>query len=161
MTAVAVVTVQPATQADVAAFRRLLVAHLREMRTKGSEIQPTDRTADFYCGLFDRYVGGGADGVVVMADDVGFSMAGDATLPLDSDFGKTAIGWGTYVVPGERGAGLGNELRRVLRAELRERGFQTVLGGTHIGDLVALASVRHTGWRPYQLQGYDDLRRGD
>lgn len=150
-----------ATLADGAAFRKLLMAHLREMRAKGSEIHPTDRSADFYCGLFDRYVTGRADGVVVMADDVGFSMAGDATLPLDSDFGKTAIGWGTYVAPEARGAGLGNELRRVLRAALRERGFQTVLGGTHIGDLVALASVQHTGWKPYQLQGFDDLRRGD
>lgn len=161
MTVAVAVAVRPAILADSGAFRPLLMAYLREMRAKGSEIQPTNRTADFYHSLFVRYVTGAADGAVVMAGDVGFSMAGDATAPVDSDFGKTALGWGTYVAPVARGDGLGDDLRRALRAALRARGFQTVLGGAYVGDLAAHASVKRTGWKPYQVQGYDDLRRGD
>lgn len=158
-------TVRLANRDDLPAVYDLLNAYLTDMRSKGAEIQPTIRTLDFYASLADRYVDGEVDGAVVVADSesglVGVSMAGDCTLPIDSDYGKTAIGWGTYVVPSERGNHLGDSLRQVLRNALRSAKFDTVIGGTYITDNAALCSVQHTGWRPYQIMGYDDLHRGD
>lgn len=157
--------VRAAATSDLPSLHFLLHAYLTEMRSKGSEIQPTTRTVDFYSELATNYVDGEVEGVVIVAHDnnslVGFSMAGDCTLPIDSDYGKTAIGWGTYVVPSSRGQHLGDALRHALRNALRSAKFDTVLGGTYINDSASLCSVQHTGWRPYQIMGYDDLRRGD
>jgi hypothetical protein len=150
---------------DLVSVSCMIEAYLHDMRAKGSEIQPTPRSVGFYAGLAANYVSKAVKGVVVVADNgdslIGFSMAGDCTLPVDSDFGRTAIGWGTYVSPLARGTRLGDALRCALRRALRELRFDTVLGGVYIGDTVAMNSVRRTGWHPYQVQGFDDIRRGD
>lgn len=153
--------IHPARPGDLDHFRSMERDYLTELRLHGSEIQPTERSVGFYCDLFDAFVvHRSIDGVVVISD-IGFSMAGNATSGLDTDFGKTAIGWGTYVAPHGRGFGHANELRKALRIELRRLGFQTVTGGVHPGNAPAIDSLHHTGWTQCQLYGYDDLRRGD
>lgn len=148
-----------ARPADRPVFRSLVMDYLVEMRSKGSEIQPTEKTVDFYCSLFDAYTSGDKEGVIVFAPAYAFSMAGDATMPIDTDFGKTAVGWATYVSPGSRGRDVASILRSSLRSHLRTLGFQTILGGVYTSDTAAAASTMKTGWRPYMLQGFDDLRR--
>lgn len=156
--------IRKATASDLDRLRCLLHAYLIEMRLKGAEIQPTPRTLDFYSNLAQRYVR--VDGTVLIAENddgncVGFTMAGNCSLPIDSDFGKSAMGWATYVMPAHRGHNTANELRRELRTELRNLGFDTVIGGVYQGDTAAMNSVQHTGWVPYLIHGYDDLHRGD
>ncbi len=160
-TEIGIADISIASADDLYAFRHMVRDYLVELRLHGSEIQPTDRSVDFYCGLFNAFiVDCSMDGAVVISD-LGFSMAGDATSGLDTDFGKTAIGWGTYVAPGGRGRGHAGGLRKALRVELRRLGFQTVTGGIHPGNTPAIKSLRQTGWEPCQLYGFDDLRRGD
>lgn len=157
----AALNIRLAGQGDLDHFRSMVRDYLTELRLHGSEIRPTERSVDFYCDLFDAFVvRRSIDGAVVISD-IGFSMAGNATSGLDTDFGKTAIGWGTYVAPRGRGSGHASELRRVLRIELRRLGFQTVTGGVHPRNAPAIDSLHRTGWTSCQLYGHDDLRRGD
>lgn len=153
-------SVRTATVEDLPVLLPMLTAYLHEMRHKGSELQPTPRTINFFYDLCEHVIAQTLDGALVLSED-GFSLASDCTLPLDSDHGKTALGWGTWVRPEARGSALGDELRRALRTELRRKGFVTVLGGVYMDDKAALNSVMRTGWTPYIIHGRDDLSRGD
>lgn len=147
----------------VAADRDELLAmareYLRELRGLGSEVRPTARTLDAWGHLFDNYVGGAFAGVVVIAPGCGFSMAGESgTAPFDTDFGRAAYAWGTYVRPPHRRAGISGELRRVLREGLLAAGFDTVLGGVHLDNQAGRASLHRLGFRFHQMIGFERLR---
>lgn len=116
--------------------------YLTEMAAKGSEILPTPRTLAFYADLFDAYTSGTKLGIAAVAYPAAVSMAGDATPGYDSTQGRTAIGWGTYVVPELRDRGHAAEIRNFVIAELARRGFQTLLGTVQVGDNDALSSIR-------------------
>jgi GNAT superfamily N-acetyltransferase len=129
------------TSEDRDFFLRLWNAHLHEMHAKGSEILPTTRTLDFYGDVFDAYLSGAREGVVAILYPAGVSLAGDATPSWDSLHGKTAIGWGTYVVPELRDRGHADALRRFVIGELAAIGFETLLGSVGVGDEAAEASI--------------------
>lgn len=145
-------------------FEGLLSVYLYELREAGSEIRPTDRTFNFWMSLFDAYVDGSMPGVVLLSVDetphlIGFSMAGAMPLPYDTDFGNSAFGWGTFVLPLYRRERIGSELRESLMAALEALGFDTVLGGVHISNRAGLASLGAVkGFTPHQVVGYARLR---
>lgn len=134
-------SVRLAVPADRGLFLTLWQSYLEEMRTKGSEILPTERTLNFYVNLFDAYVNGERPGVVAVIYPIAVSMAGDCTPDYDSTFGKQAIGWGTYVAPVARNHGNANRLREFVWGALSALGFDTLLGTTQLGDDGAAASL--------------------
>jgi GNAT superfamily N-acetyltransferase len=135
-------SVRLATPDDRGFFLRLWWDYLVEMREKGSEILPTERTLDFYATVLDSYLTGERVGVAIVQYPIAVSMAGDATPAWDSTQGQTAIGWGTYVEPGFRSRGVARKIRDFVIAELTKQGFETLLGTVGVGDPEALASIR-------------------
>lgn len=159
-----------ATVTDSAPFMTLAADYLTEIRALGSEIRPTQKTMEFWRLLFDAYTDPenanaavGICGAITLSLDAsvlcGFSIAGSTgpTL-LDTDFGHTAYGWGTYVVPAQRGKGISGNLRAVLMRALRNLGFDTITGGVHVGNAAGHASLaRDPNYRVYQICGYERL----
>lgn len=133
--------VRHATPDDRSFFLGLWFRYLHEMHAKGSEILPTSRTLAFYADVFDAYLAGAREGVVAIDYPAGVSLAGDVTPSWDSLHGKTAIGWGTYVVPELRSQGHADALRSFVIAELGGLGFETLLGSVGVEDDEALASI--------------------
>ncbi len=139
-------------------FLEMAREYLHELRKAGSEVRPTARTLAAWGHLFDNYLRGAYAGVVVIAPGVGFSMAGETgASPFDTDFGRSAYSWGTYVRQEHRGNGVSGELRRLLRAGLVEAGFDTVLGGVHLDNRAGRASLRRLGFRFHQMLGFEQL----
>lgn len=134
-------SVRHATPDDRTFFLGLWSRYLHEMHAKGSEILPTHKTLEFYGDVFDAYLEGAREGVVAIDYPAGVSLAGDASPSWDSLHGKTAIGWGTYVVPELRGNGHADDLRRFVIEQLKTQGFETLLGSVNVGDDQALASI--------------------
>ena len=96
-------------------------------------------------------------GVCVLVADCAFGLATDTGMVVDTDFGQAAFGHGTYVRPQYRQQGLSKLIRDRVREELRARGFQTVIGGLHLQNDVAVRSLDHTGFTAYMLLGYERL----
>lgn len=153
---------------DYQAFTRLVTAHLLELRGLGSEVQITERTLGFWQDLFYLFarpcvlpVGAlvsGVEGAIVMVDDIAFSIAGRTGHSfVDTDFGKTAQGYGTYVDPEHRGRGLSRLLRDRMRVELKARGFETIVGGVHLNNAGGAASLKDSAFTWYQLVGFERL----
>lgn len=134
-------SVRHATPDDRPFFLGLWSRYLHEMHAKGSEILPTPKTLDFYVDVFDAYLTGAREGVVAISYPAGVSLAGDASPSWDSLHGKTAIGWGTYVVPELRGNGHADALRQFVIEQLKARGFETLLGSVNVSDEQALSSI--------------------
>lgn len=160
------IVVRLAVDADNSDFIDMAYKYLVEMRSLGSEVLPTARTLEFWGYLFELYLPHDAHGVVVIAVDtinqsipVGFSMAGSPTptSDVDTEFGSIAIGHGTYVRPAYRGRGLSRRLRDALRQQLRDRGFDTIVGGVHLANGGGAASLKGSGFTAYQLLGYERL----
>lgn len=159
--------VQLATPDYQSDFLLMLRAYMTELRAQGCEILPTERTLDYWSGVFDilstkRPDAGAAVIATVPAHgdwsmgawSVGFSLASIVDLPFDTDFGVTAMGHGTYVLPSHRGVGVGTAMRKALCDRLREIGVHTLLGGLHLNNLAGAASLKNTGFQLHQMLGY-------
>lgn len=161
--------IRDATRQDRRLFLSLWHDYLKELRDLGSEVLPTDRTLTFYAGLFDGYVGGVLHGVVLFSvrgpatpDDVGVLMWGEVPSTgahPETEFGRIAQGWGTYIAPAARGEGLSSSLRREAKRRLREMGFDSVIGGAHTMNDRGLDTGVGAGFRIYQKLGVLDLRK--
>lgn len=175
MSAIAYLT-RLASPTDSDEFLAMMYEHLCELRRLGSEIQPSEATLDHFFNLFVSYVNSTLDedtrtefgleaplsGVVAVLDlenvVQGFSMAGEIGPQLvDTDFGRVAIGHGTYIRPAYRGRGLSRELRDLVRRELKSRGFDTIVGGVHLNNSLGAASLKSSSFSWYQLVGYERL----
>lgn len=90
-------------------------------------------------------------GTVALCTD-GFSAAG-MECPQDTPWGgKVAVGLGTYVRPAARRKGLATKLRRLVLDKLKEDGFSAVVGMTHTGNEVGVASIQTIDrWRWHPL----------
>lgn len=160
--------VRLATPEDYDQFMTLAAAYLVELRERGSEIRPTARSLQFYADLFHTFIihrkliekdqaVRPPYAVVLMVEDYAFSAAMGVPHVFDTDFGYTAYGHGTYVHPDHRRKGLSVLLRDRMRAELRLRGFETIVGGVHLGNETAAASLKDSTFTWYQIVGYERL----
>lgn len=149
---------------DLHAFLRLYIEYLTELRTLGSEVQVTERTIEYFGDLFVAYTTERGRGAVALLGDTGdvdfsgFSMAGEVGPQLiDTDFGRIAVGHGTYIRPEYRNRKLSGPLRDCVREELRRWGFETIVGGSHLNNTGGAASLKDSTFRWYQLVGYERL----
>jgi GNAT superfamily N-acetyltransferase len=162
--------IHEAIPTDLDDFRLMAFEYLTELRTVGSEVIVSERTVEYWSDVFALYIDEPELGVVVLAYQpdhdrpLGFSMAGAASpepSPMDTEFGKTAIGHGTYVRPGFRQSGVGQALRARVKQMLRERGFDTLVGGVHLANERGIASLRESGFIAHQILGYEKLQQSE
>lgn len=127
--------VRLAVAGDLDVVMALLRGYLDESHRLGhTDILPTDRTLGWYAGLFGDYLSGNLAGACAVLDTPkgirGFSLAGEtpAGLPWDSDLGRRAYGWGTWVRADWRGQGWGTQLSLAVQGHLRDRGVEVLIG---------------------------------
>lgn len=155
------IEVRNATKHDQRVFLVLWREYLEECRKMGSEIQPTVRTMNFFGRLFFNYVHKIVDGICLIAGDAdgvlfwGLPLGG---LPFDTDFGRTAQGWGTYVRPLHRREGISLVLREEAKRELARRGFDSVLGTVLDSNRPGRVLLQSAGFTLYSRIGILRLR---
>ena len=136
--------VRLATKGDRLEFLGRWREMLQENYRIGGEIIPSDVNVERYGDLFDVYVSGMAEGVVVVAEDEGEIVAvlmwGFGGEPFETRFSKFAVGWGTYVAPSHRRRGLSDRVRDYGEERLKQLGFKTVLGQAVDSNEAGLAS---------------------
>ena len=135
------------------AFIDMLGDYLEEESSNGSELSPSVRNFNFLAEIARLYLFGQIDGVVLLAGEVGFLLWGKAPNQLDYRWGKTAVGWGTYVRPGFRGQGISKALREEGKRQLRNKGFAVVLGAVLVGNTAGKESGIKAGFEIYREQG--------
>jgi GNAT superfamily N-acetyltransferase len=153
--------IRPAAAGDRKDVAALIYNYLLCMREKGSEVIPSDRTLSFFTEVFDLYLEGDEEGVVLVAVSpggslVGITMAGH-TIPFDTIYGKTATGWLTFVTPEARGHGTGTHLRGALRSALRDLGYSAIAAGYHMWNDDSRRFVEQRGFRSLQVYGVETL----
>lgn len=149
--------VRVAVSGDRSMAAAMIREFMVEMRDRGSEVIPSDRSLAFYLSLFDNYTSGEILGVAIISGGGGgVSMAGHVH-PLDLVHGQTATGWLTYVRPQFRGNGLGSTLRILLRNTLRRQGFTAIAAGYHIWNESSIRLAESRGFQSKQLYGYELL----
>jgi hypothetical protein len=104
---------------DLSAFDEMLRRYLMEEAKAGSPVRMTRRTLDFYRDLARGYLIGAEAGLLVFAEDetavwpqpTGFTLAGAGPWLtwIDTEHGKTATVWITWMEPRfrKKGAALG------------------------------------------------------
>ncbi len=92
----------------------------------------------------------GGRGAFLVVRRGGVPVGCGAVRRLDAD---TAELKRMYIIPAERGAGLGRRLVAVLEAEARSLGARRVVLETGVRQLAALALYRAAGFRPVPLYG--------
>jgi len=146
-----------ARRADLPEFIQLWTDFIEELAQVGGEFVADEGTLRDVRNLFDAYVSGALDGLVVLYEPpgeglqgVGFigETRGDAAI-RDSRFGKMAHTWGLYIRPAHRKKKIGYHLQMNIGRKLKTLGFDTVgatiLDDNNIAKLAALGS----GMKPH------------
>lgn len=126
--------VRPARREDGPEFMLLWRRYLKELLAFGSEIALTERTRAFFQSVFDRAVDGGPCVALVAELDgeiVGCHLSDAATLPWDTTAGRSALAFGTFVLPEARRCGAAHALRVASLRALRELGCDAVVFALH------------------------------
>lgn len=89
------IRVREAKARDIGLFKKLWLELLEEQAGKGSIIRPTEKTLTFYEALFDAYVSGRFDGIVLFVADSGVLMWGDSGSPIEFP-SKAVTNWGIF-----------------------------------------------------------------
>jgi GNAT superfamily N-acetyltransferase len=145
---------------DVRRFAALWRSFLVEQRSLGSEILPTPRTLLYFCRIARDYAEErGRQGIVLFYGEDAVHMAGEGPeIPFDTDLGRVAVGWGTYVAPHRRRQGIARELREEGWRLLAGFGFQTALGSSSTANPVSETACERAGMVRYNVSWRVDLR---
>jgi GNAT superfamily N-acetyltransferase len=129
------IRVRKATLRDIGLFKKLWGALLEEQSKAGSLVVPNEHNLDFMSGVFESYVEGDLDGVVLFVSDAAVLMYGDCGSPMQYSIGdKVAYGFGQYVDPDHRGEGILDAMAKEAFTQLTDMGFDAMLGNTMTTD---------------------------
>jgi hypothetical protein len=120
------IRVREAKPRDIGLFKKLWAEHLEASAKAGSIIAATEKTLDVYVKLFNMYLAGDYEGVVLFVADKGVLMYGDAGAPLEHVHGRMVTDWGHYSTSGAP-EGLEDALQTHAQAWAVEHGFDGVL----------------------------------
>lgn len=148
-------TIRHATAGDRDLFLALWCEFALDIQENGYELRWTPRTEAFFGSLFDAYVSGTLDGVVLLAGTDGALIWGEiGKEPLfDTSFGRIANGFGTYLRRSLRGLGLSTRMRDVAASRLRELGFDCVLGAARHENRAGYESSLSFGFVEHSMTG--------
>lgn len=141
--------IRAATAEDRSQFEVLWAEFLRDANKAGADVIPNLRNLSTMMNFFDLYVSGGLDGVVLISigaigQPTGVTMSGEPQRPqaFDSEFGRIANGWGTYVREAYRGEGVSRLLREEMCDRCRELGFDVVFGFIAFSNEASMESCK-------------------
>ncbi len=135
-------------------FLGLWFEYLKETKELGGEIIPSERTLIFFAEMVQTYTMEPTLGVALATVNgqklVGCLLWGALPpVPIDTEFGKIAHGFGTYVLPSYRLKGLSAKMREAAKDLLAAEGFETVLGTAGKGNTAGLKSAPGAGFVAY------------
>lgn len=148
------IRVREAKQRDKGLFRKLWKSYLKDQHKKGSDILPTAANLDKFELIFEKYVSGEFEGIVLFVADDAVLMWGSQGEPaFETNYKKPATAWGTYVGEKLRGKGVSKELRKIAAQKLREKGFDVAIGIGLKGNEEGLDSGTKFGFDLYASLG--------
>lgn len=150
MSGVKKIRVREAKARDLGLFRKLWAEFLQDQAGKGAKVADSARSLRFFEKLFDIYAAGAFEGTVLLVADKGILMWGDAGSPVEYKDGKTAMAWGSYVVPVENEAAIYEALETKAIEVLLEQGFKGVTRAVFQADVDDIADA----WEPVSLNVY-------
>ena len=123
------IRVRRAKPQDRKLFLKLYKEHLESVQYEPGRALPTERNLEVIGRVFDSYVSGELDGVVLLVAQDAMLMHGEQGEPLlETNLGRTATGWGIYVRENLRGRGVIQKMYKRSKTLLREMGFDHVYG---------------------------------
>lgn len=155
-------SVRTANPEDLKDFMNLWEEMFTEVHEKypKSDSGPTRKNLNFYTVLFETYVKGFANGIVVfwypngVESPQGVIMVGErlgVEESLDSRWENPAWIHGIYVTPDYRCKGGWRALQRAAKPYLLELGFTDVLGWVTAGNSDAFKMNTISGGEPYAI----------
>jgi GNAT superfamily N-acetyltransferase len=136
---------------DLNDFRELWAEYLEETFKEGDPVRPSESNLRYFSNLAREFITNPDSGVVVVAYDrhipVGVVMWGWSGDQLETTYGKTAVGWGTYVRPSYRCKQVSNELRKSATAWLKDKEFEAVQGSVRTVSPAAVKSAESFGFK--------------
>lgn len=147
--------IRRATPDDRELFLSLWGEFAGDIRENGYELLWTDRTRDFFGRLFDSYVSGELDGVVLLAGSDGALIWGEVSKepPYDTAFGRIAYSWGSYLRKPLRRRHISSQMRAIAIKELRYMGFDSILGAARKNNVAGYQSALKTGFVEHSMNG--------
>jgi GNAT superfamily N-acetyltransferase len=145
--------VRLATWEDRSEFLELWRQYLAELERVGGEVRATEKTLRYFGVELEKALDGCGVAVVFEHDArlAGVHLSSLIDWPYETNLGKAAMAWGTFVAPGLRGSGVASRLRDRALSSLRGQGVRSVLFGVHPGNRAGLESMRRwTDARPFQ-----------
>jgi ribosomal protein S18 acetylase RimI-like enzyme len=160
------IRVREAKPRDIGLFKKLWSAYLKEQSELGNLVEASDFNLEVYANIFKMYIDPNheapLDGAVLFVADKGVIMWGSPGASLETKLGVLAQGWGQYVTPDARQSGIATAMVAEMIKKLRERGFDTLMGGLIEDDEAStktMSKVDHK-WDPVRPM-YFTLHDGD
>jgi len=125
----------------------------------GGMVPPTEHNMKVFGSIFDAYVSGEHDGVVLLHAEDAVLIWGDPGGQLfETPLGRSAQGWGVYVRKEQRGKGISAALRTKGANILKSMGFESICGQVDLNNDSAWESVDSFGFKVGGTIVYYDLK---
>jgi GNAT superfamily N-acetyltransferase len=112
-------------------------------------VPPTEHNMEVFGNVFDAYVSGEHDGVVLLHAEDAILMWGDPGGQLfESELGRQAQGWGVYVREKLRGKGVAHAMQTKAVNILRDMKFDSVCGNVNPNDPKSVEANEKFGFEP-------------
>jgi len=154
------IRVRRAKAGDKGLFLKLWAEYLGdESLLAAGGVPPTEHNLEIFEQVFEGYVSGSYDGVVLLHAEDAVLMWGDPGGQLfESAFGRQAQGWGVYVRKSLRGKGVAEALQRKAVNILRDMKFDTVCGNVNPMDEKSVTANAEFGFFPGVMLVHYDLK---
>jgi len=154
------IKVRRAKPGDKGLFLKLWAEYLGdESLLSAGGVPPTAHNMEIFEQIFDGYVSGDFQGVVLLHAEDAILMWGDPGGQLfESPFGRQAQGWGVYVREPFQGKGVASALQTKAVNILRDMKFDTICGNVNPMDEKAVDANREFGFSPGVLLIHYDLK---
>jgi GNAT superfamily N-acetyltransferase len=154
------VRVRRARVGDKRLFLKLWTEYLNDQKLlDAGGVPPTEHNMSIFEQLFDSYVSGEYDGVVLLHAEDAVLLWGDPGGQLfESDYGRQAQGWGLYVRDHLRQKGVGEALQRKAVNILKSMQFDVVCGNIDPENKSAYEANIKFGFKPKIMLTYYDLK---
>ena len=131
------IRVREAKIRDKGLFRKLWKAFLEEMYKKGGKATylPTETNLDLFETIFEAYTNKQFPGIVLFVGEDAVLMWGDSgAIVFETEFGKQAVAWGTYVSPEFREMGISEQMTETAVQKMKALGFDWVTTAVLLDD---------------------------
>lgn len=128
------IRVRRAKPQDRKLFLKLYKEYLEELKDAHGSPLPSERNLEIIGRIFDSYVSGELDGVVLLVAQDAMVLHGEQGAPLfETNLGRIATGWGAYVREELRGQGVSQAMYKRSKKLLRSMGFDHLVGSAYLG----------------------------